>query len=179
MSQGAHGRGSPDLGAVYSGPRIRSRDEPWFSRGTVLVTQSEERETSEATSVVRVDLSAPGLVARSLSAVMLVDGQIRLVELSVSREILKQFGLPALVDDDVRSWRPEDLPMPRDPLVLLRRMIRMGGVDGALDQSEWSVIREFGRSWGVPSHVLAAQRKRVLPGKGPSSRYSGAGLNLW
>ena len=112
---------------------------------------------------MRVGLSAPGLVARSLSAVMLVDGQIRLEELQCVSEILKQFELPALVDDDVRSWRPEDLPMPRDPLVLLRLMIRMGGVDGALDQAEWRVIREFGRSWGVPSQVIAAQRKRVLP----------------
>ena len=42
-------------------------------------------------------------------------------------------------------------------------MIGMGGVDGALDPAEWRVIREFGRSWGLASPLVSAQRQRVLP----------------
>lgn len=163
MSHGSQGRSSTELASTkVASTRIRVNNERMALQRREGV-ESQPKDESEGVGLPMVDLTAPGLVARCLSAVMVVDGQIRRVELQFLANTLEQMGLPSLVDDDVRAWRPNELPTPCEPLVLLRLMIGMGGVDGALDPAEWRVIREFGRSWGLASPLVSAQRQRVLP----------------
>jgi uncharacterized tellurite resistance protein B-like protein len=106
------------------------------------------------------EVEAPERVmARALAAVMVADGRIRRAELQYLAGALEKRGLPALVDEDVRPWRPADLAEPHDPLEVIQVMIGLAYIDHHRDGTEWRVIREFARFWRVPMDQVEALGK--------------------
>jgi len=99
---------------------------------------------------------AGNVMARALAAVMLADGRIRGIELRYLATTLEEHGLPALLDVDVRLWRPADLADPEDPIQVIRAMIGLASIDRHRDGTEWRVIREFARYWRVPMAEVEA-----------------------
>jgi hypothetical protein len=95
-------------------------------------------------------------MARALAAVMVADSRIRLEELRYLSRTLEAHGLHAVLDEDIRPWRPADLAEPDEPRVVIRAMVGLAYIDRHRDRTEWRVIREFARHWGVDSSEVEA-----------------------
>ncbi len=106
--------------------------------------------------------------ARALASVMLADGQADARDRAFIDRTLAGWGHPPIEPGDLAVWRPHDLGWPHDPGAVVEAMCRLAYVDGQRDATEWRVVREFARSWGVSLdavETLGAQlRKEHLHG---------------
>jgi hypothetical protein len=107
------------------------------------------------------------LPARALAAVMLADGEIRAGERRFLDAFLVRTGLSPATEDDLRAWRPGDLPRPAEPEPLLRAMVELAHIDKERDGSEWRVVRAFARSWGYPLAELEKLGAEALEDTAP------------
>lgn len=94
-------------------------------------------------------LEAPAVAARAMAALMLADGVIRPGERQFLDGFLREAGLPPLEEVDIRPWRPTDLAIPDDPEPIVEAMLHLMYADRQRDGSEWRVVREYARHWGV------------------------------
>jgi len=100
------------------------------------------------------------IAARALASIMLADGQVLDIERRVLDDYLKKSGASLLEDTDIQSWLPIDLPIPENPEQLLIAMMEVAFADEELDETEWRLIREYGRHWSCDLKKLEAERKR-------------------
>ena len=111
------------------------------------------------------------IAARALASVMLADGQVLDIERRVLDDYLKSSGSLPLKDIDIQSWLPIDLPIPQNPEQLLYAMMEVAFADEELDETEWRLIREYGRHWSCDLKQLEAERKkRELPRQSKRTR---------
>lgn len=87
--------------------------------------------------------------ARALASVMLADGEATPEDHAYLAQTLAVWGHPPLENEDLAVWRPHDLGFPHDPELVVAAMCRLAYVDGQRDATEWRVVREFARAWGV------------------------------
>lgn len=87
--------------------------------------------------------------ARALASVMLSDGEATPQDRAYLEQTLAVWGHPPLENEDLAVWRPHDLGFPHDPELVVAAMCRLAYVDGDRDATEWRVVREFARAWGV------------------------------
>ena len=87
--------------------------------------------------------------ARALASVMLADGLADASDRAFLDRTLAAWGHPPIEAADLAVWRPHDLGWPHDPGEVVVAMCRLAYVDGQRDATEWRVVREFARSWGV------------------------------
>ena len=87
--------------------------------------------------------------ARALASVMLADGVADASDRAFLDRTLAGWGHPPVEASDLAVWRPHDLGWPHDPGAVVESMCRLAYVDGQRDATEWRVVREFARSWGV------------------------------
>lgn len=106
--------------------------------------------------------AAARLPARVLAAVMLADGEIRPGEQRFLDGCLERMGLSPATPADLRPWRPNELPHPDDPELLLDAMIELAHIDRERDGTEWRVVRAFARAWGYPIDELERRGARAL-----------------
>lgn len=106
--------------------------------------------------------AAARLPARALAAVMLADGEIRAGEQRFLDRFLERMGLSPVMPEDLRPWRPGELPQPDEPEALLDAMIELAHIDRERDGSEWRVVRAFARAWGYPLEQLERRGARAL-----------------
>ena len=97
---------------------------------------------------------------------MLADGKIHPEEERLIDQYLHDLGLAEIQESDLRSWLPFDLPIPKNPEIVVRMMLDVALVDKELDETEWRVIKEFARYWGCDRKKLeAAKKARQRPQK--------------
>ena len=90
--------------------------------------------------------------ARVLVSVMLADGAIRKGEMAFIQRWLQKEGLALPSHEDLRVWRAQDLPSIGDARLrerLLEACVELVHLDGQRDESEWRVIRNYARAWGI------------------------------
>ena len=92
--------------------------------------------------------------ARALCAVMLADGVASPADRAFIDSTLRAWQHPPLREDDLAVWRPHDLGWPHDAEVAVDAMARLAFADGERDATEWRVVREFARAWGVSLDAL-------------------------
>ena len=93
-------------------------------------------------------------VARAFASVLVADGVVRPSERAVADRLLAQRGEAPIEAGDLRVWRPLELGLPDDPEPLLRDLVTLAWADGVRDETEWRVVREYARAWGVRTAVL-------------------------
>lgn len=108
--------------------------------------------------------------ARALASVMLADGEASPTDRAFLDRTLAGWGHPPLAPEDLAIWRPHDLGWPHDPGAVVEAMCRLAYADGQRDATEWRVVREFARAWGVSLDAvealgarLRAEHQRGLP----------------
>ncbi len=94
--------------------------------------------------------------ARALASVMLADGVADATDRAFVDRTLAAWGHPPIEPADLAVWRPHDLGWPHDPGEVVLAMCRLAYVDGQRDATEWRVVREFARSWGVSLEAVEA-----------------------
>lgn len=103
---------------------------------------------------------------RALAAVMLADG----IASKGERQFLERFCAAARLApptaEDLRAWRPGELPPPDDANIVVDAMVELAHLDRQQDGSEWRVVREFARAWGLDLAALEKRRKQIAP-RGP------------
>jgi hypothetical protein len=99
--------------------------------------------------------------ARALASVMLADGEASPADRAFLDRTLAAWGHPPLEPADLAIWRPHDLGWPHDPGAVVEAMCRLAYVDGQRDATEWRVVREFARAWGVSLDAVEALGARL------------------
>lgn len=89
------------------------------------------------------------VAARALASVMLGDGVATPADREFVDRTIASWGHPPMREDDLAVWRPHELGFPDDPARTIEAMARLTYVDGQRDATEWRVVREFARAWGV------------------------------
>ena len=109
--------------------------------------------------------------ARALVATMLCDGRITSTEKELVDAFLSRWRLAPLTRDEIRPWRPSDLPAPASPREVLEAMAALAHVDGHRDAGEWAVVTAFARSWGLGRDDLDELDQRFAePSRNPVVR---------
>ena len=144
---------------------------PGFAGAGVVVFTEEEVSLAEPEPTEEPYSYTPNMhlpvEARALAAVMLADGKVHPKEEQLLDQFLVELKAKPLEEQDLRSWLPFDLPIPKDPERLIRMMLEVALVDKELDETEWRVIREFARYWGCDRKQLEAEKNmRSTPQKG-------------
>jgi hypothetical protein len=114
--------------------------------------------------------------ARVLVSVMLADGAIRRGEMAFIRRWLEKEGLPMPTTDDLRVWRANDLPSIGDARLrerLLEACVELVHLDGQRDESEWRVIQDYARCWGISEATLQRWNQAY------HARYASPFQSLW
>jgi hypothetical protein len=106
-------------------------------------------------------LAASNIAARAMAALMLADGEIRAGERRFLDEFLRRAGHEPLAERDLRPWRPTDLDVPDEPEPIVEAMVHLVYADRQSDETEWRVVREFARHWGVPLRHLETMRQAL------------------
>lgn len=156
----------PGVGAVGGGGAARSDtlvDEPndddrptTEHRRAVAFPDAPMRRTSLVPPTIpRTHDAVPPhknpirVAARALASVMLSDGIATAADRAFVDRTLASWSHPPLREDDLAVWRPHELGFPDDPTRTIEAMARLAYVDGQRDATEWRVVREFARAWGV------------------------------
>jgi len=148
-----------------------------FSLDNIAEEWEEEPPTEEAYTYTP-DPNIP-IEARALCAVMLADGRVHEEEKIFVAKILSELGCSPPAENDMQSWLPVDLPIPKEPEILIIHMLNLAFCDEELDETEWRVIREFARYWGCDRKQLEKERaKRTAPPRSAVSRLWAAAKTL-
>lgn len=99
--------------------------------------------------------------ARALASVMLADGLADASDRAFLDRTLAGWGHPPIEPTDLAVWRPHDLGWPHDPGAVVEAMCRLAYVDGQRDATEWRVVREFARSWGVSLEAVESLGRQL------------------
>lgn len=91
---------------------------------------------------------------------MLCDGRITTTEKALVDGILRTAGEPPLEAEEIRIWRPGEVPPPPDVEDVLDALAAVAHADGQRDPGEWRLVLAFGRSWGASEDLLAALEER-------------------
>ena len=129
------------------GGRATSSERVTVQETARAATTAIEAPTPPA--AVQMDPRLPG---RVLVSVMCADGQLRPGERHFIDAFLTHHQLPAVVDSDLRTWRPAELgprPSAEVGLCLLEAAVHLMHLDRERDGSEYKVIRAFATAWGV------------------------------
>jgi hypothetical protein len=93
----------------------------------------------------------------ALASVAAADGEASPDDLAVLARAAEKRGVASLGPDEIRVWRPIEVPAPNtlvDRERVLEEMFQMGWSDGQMDESELRVIRDFSRAWGIDPERL-------------------------
>ncbi len=123
-------------------------------------TDEGEPDEGETAASARL-LAASNIAGRAMAALMLADGAIRPGERRFLDAFLQRAGHAPLADADVRPWRPVDLDVPDNPERIVEAMVHLVYADRERDETEWRVVREFARHWGVSLERVDAMRKAL------------------
>jgi hypothetical protein len=127
-------------GGGSAGSPVVSRDSPAITQRMPVVPVSVQRFGSP-----RDELLALASVAAS-------DGEASFDDQLIMQRAAVKRGLPPLLPEQMRVWRPNEIDPPRalpDRERVLEEMFQMAYSDGQLDDSELRVIRDYARAWGV------------------------------
>ena len=175
--RGAEGTSGAE--AVFAGPPEARGERPdpdrALLRADTLLDALEEAHAHETDSWVppdEVEAHAEDARAavRALASVMLADGVIRPGERVFLDAFLHKAGLPPAEEAELRRWRPGEVPLPSDPQALVDAMIELAHVDRERDGSEWRVVREFARSWGLSLEEVERAGRRAESATAPAMK---------
>lgn len=88
----------------------------------------------------------------ALASVAAADGEASFDDQQVLFRAAERRQMAPLPPEDVRVWRPNEIPAPGtlvDRERVLEEMLQLAWADGQLDASELRVIRDFARAWGI------------------------------
>ena len=147
----------PGVGAVGGGGAAVESEgaSKRSSQGSIMPAPALRMRTSIPPSIpvthesIAKQLQPLRVSARALASVMLADGEATPEDRAYLAQTLSAWGHPPLEDEDLAVWRPHDLGFPHDPELVVAAMCRLAYVDGERDATEWRVVREFARAWGV------------------------------
>jgi uncharacterized tellurite resistance protein B-like protein len=91
----------------------------------------------------------PRVPVRALVSVMAADGELRPGERTFIERFAAAEGIDAPSPEEIRVWRPHELPEPEHADKLVEAMVHLAHLDRQRDGSEWKVVVAFARSWGV------------------------------
>jgi len=106
-------------------------------------------QTTRPDDAFRDELWAPML---PLVSVMVADGRVHPAEEAFIQRFLAANQCPPVPAQHVRVHRPEVVPMPPDPRTrerMLEAMVHLVHVDRLRDGTEFRVVEEYARAWGV------------------------------
>jgi len=89
---------------------------------------------------------------RAIASVLAADGETGAADVAWLARAAEARGIAPIERDELRVWRPNELPPPptlEDRERVLEEMFRIGTCGGDIDDSELRVVREFARAWGV------------------------------
>lgn len=95
----------------------------------------------------------------ALASVAAADGEANVGDMTALARAAHARGLPQLALAEVRVRRPGEVDPPPtlvDRERVLEEMFQMAWADGAMDESELKVIRDYARVWGIDPARLAA-----------------------
>lgn len=93
----------------------------------------------------------------AIASVAAADGEASPDDLVVLQRAAEKRGVMPLSPDEIRVWRPNEIPPPStlvDRERVLEEMFQTGWSDGQMDESELRVIRDFARAWGIDPERL-------------------------
>jgi hypothetical protein len=93
-----------------------------------------------------------------LVSVMVADGRVHPAEHAFLKRFLKANRCPPIPTEHLRVHRPDAVPLPPDPRTrarMLEAMVHLVHVDRLRDGSEFRVVEEFARAWGVDPMAIA------------------------
>jgi hypothetical protein len=144
------GSGSGGGGEDRGGEAERvTEDGEEAPRLTVTWDGEEEPEEPSALDELRGKVWAPLL---PLVSVMVADGRVHPAEEAFLRKFLDANRCPPIPGSYVRVHRPEAVPTPPDARTkerMLEAMVHLVHVDRQRDGSEFRVVEEYARAWGV------------------------------
>lgn len=88
----------------------------------------------------------------ALASVAAADGEASFDDQQVLLRAAERRGMIPLPPEDMRVWRPNEIPAPAtlvDRERVLEEMLQLAWADGQLDASELRVIKDFARAWGI------------------------------
>ena len=88
----------------------------------------------------------------ALASVAAADGEASFDDQQVLLRAAERRGMAPLSPEEVRVWRPNEIPAPAtlvDRERVLEEMLQLAWADGQLDASELRVVRDFARAWGI------------------------------
>lgn len=112
---------------------------------------------------------------RVLVSVMVADGELQAAEQAFVQSFLHTEGFPAFGPDDLRVWRPSEVPI-ADPALrerVLEAAVALAHLDRVRDGSEWRIIEAYAKAWGIAPDRLAALDRRY------EARYATARTRLY
>lgn len=129
---------------------------------------SEDEEQRPSTLEERTEAWAPML---PLVSVMVADGRVHPAEEAFLNRVLARHKVPPIPAAHVRVHRPETVPVSSSPRArerMVEAMVHLVHVDRLRDGTEFRVVEEYARAWGVDptkvSHWDKLYRKRYATG---------------
>lgn len=102
-------------------------------------------------------MASPREELLAIAAVAAADGEASADDLVALQRAADKRGVMPLSPDEIRVWRPNEIPPPStlvDRERVLEEMFQTGWSDGQMDESELRVIRDFARAWGIDPERL-------------------------
>ncbi len=170
----------PGQGGTGSWPPVDSEPEPGAT-GNLLPVESEstggddppagdetDDERRPTTLEERTEAWAPML---PLVSVMVADGRVHPAEEAFLNRVLARHKVPPIPAAHVRVHRPETVPVSSSPRArerMVEAMVHLVHVDRLRDGTEFRVVEEYARAWGVDPakvrHWDKLYRKRYATG---------------
>lgn len=129
------------------------------SGGEAAVMREEEAPRTERMPAPRSRREIGGMREEllALASVAAADGAASVDDRAALARAAQKRLSPPLHDDDLRVWRPNELPPPptlADRERVLEEMFQLAWADGELDESELRVIRDYARFWAIDPERL-------------------------
>ncbi len=157
--------GEPPPRAVPRPPPVeprRATPPPPSTSGPVAADETptiiEPAEAAPKPDPAAEFLGKPWAALLPLVSVMVADGRVHPAEEAFLQRFLQANRCPAIPSEHVRVHRPEVVPVPPDPRTrarMVEAMVHLVHVDRLRDGSEFRVVEEFARAWGVDPTAVA------------------------
>ena len=154
-------------------------EEP-ASREPASVSSSAPRSGDRSSTEGRQAAAPPVRVAaRALVAVMVCDGVLHPAERAFVDDLLVRRGQEPLEEEEIRPWRPSELPTPQRPEEVVEALASLAHIDGQRDPAEWRLVGEIAGAWGVERAFLEELEQSFTPSPRGAFRRLLAGTRRW